>query len=416
MTNAAAEASAPGSLGFAATKRDCRTLPTGLAFAGAAITFTSLYVAAGALMPLLALYGAQWSLTPALLTLAFAVFAIGFLAAILTLGSLSDHVGRRPVLLGALMIQLASNVIFLVAADIGWVIAGRLVQGIATGAATTAFSALLVELAPPNRKRLGVILGSVGLTGGLGVGSLLAGIVIQETVAATSVIFGVLVVVTLLGIVVIALAPERMTREPGALHSLIPRVAVPRSARREFAAAAPALAAIWMLSGLSGGICPTMVRTVFLLDSSLLTGLSGSIAPAASAAIGLAFASVDPRRSMMAGIYASIVGAVGIVGGVCAASLPIMIVGQAIAGAGFGASFTGALRLIFPLAATHQRAGVAAGIYLVCYLAFGVPVVVAGVLANLAGLEPTVYWYVALTVILASIGLSAQLHLRHESP
>jgi hypothetical protein len=119
---------------------------------------------------------------------------------------------------------------------------------------------------------------------------------------------------------------------------------------------------------------------------------------------------------MMAGIYASIVGAVGIVGGVCAASLAIMIVGQAIAGAGFGASFTGALRLIFPLAATHQRAGVAAGIYLVCYLAFGVPVVVAGVFANLAGLEPTVYWYVALTVILASIGLSAQLHLRHESP
>ena len=73
------------------------TLPAGLALTGAAITFTSLYLAAGALMPLLVAYKEQWGLPAALLTLAFAVFAIGFLAAILTLGSLSDHVGRRPV-------------------------------------------------------------------------------------------------------------------------------------------------------------------------------------------------------------------------------------------------------------------------------------------------------------------------------
>jgi hypothetical protein len=119
---------------------------------------------------------------------------------------------------------------------------------------------------------------------------------------------------------------------------------------------------------------------------------------------------------MMVGIYASIVGAAGIVGGVCAGSLAVMILGQAIAGAGFGASFTGGLRLVLPLVATHQRAGVAAGIYLVCYLAFGVPIIIAGVIANIVGLEPTVYWYVALTVILAAIGLGAQLHLRHESP
>jgi len=128
------------------------TLPAGLALTGAAITFTSLYLAAGALMPLLVAYKEQWGLPAALLTLAFAVFAIGFLAAILTLGSLSDHVGRRPVLMGALIIQLASNVMFLVAPGIGWVIAGRVVQGFATGAATTAFTAALVELAPPNRK------------------------------------------------------------------------------------------------------------------------------------------------------------------------------------------------------------------------------------------------------------------------
>ena len=179
-----------------------------------------------------------------------------------------------------------------------------------------------------------------------------------------------------------ALSPESVTRVPGALRSLVPRVAIPPATRREFTAAAPVIAAVWMLSGLSGGIAPSLVRSVFQLNSGLLNGLSGFIAPATSAVIGVMFARLDPRRSMTIGIYASIVGAIGIIGGVFAGSLAIMIIGQAVAGVGFGASFTASLRLIFPLAAAHQRAGVVAGIYLVSYLAFGVPVVIAGQLAE----------------------------------
>ena len=393
-----------------------RTLPAGLALTGAAIAFTSLYLAAGALMPLLVEYQEKWDLPAALLTLAFAVFAIGFLAAVLVLGPLSDHVGRRPVLLGALVIQLASNVMFLVAPDIGWVIAARIVQGLATGAATTAFTAVLVELAPPNRKRLGTILGSVGLTGGLGAGSLLAGVAIQlTTTTANTIVFIVLTIITVLGIVVIAMSPESVIRVPGALRSLVPRVAIPPATRREFTAAAPVIAAVWMLSGLSGGIAPSLVRSVFLLNSGLLNGLSGFIAPAASAVVGVMFARLDPRRSMIIGIYASIAGAIGIIGGVCAGSVAIMIIGQAVAGVGFGASFTASLRLIFPLAAAYQRASVVASIYLVSYLAFGVPVVVAGQLASSFGLVPIVFWYTTVTLLLALGSLPAQMKLGRQA-
>ena len=387
------------------------TLPAGLALTGEAITFTSLYLAAGALTPLLVVYKDQWKFPAALLTLAFAVYAVGFLVALLALGSLSDHVGRRPVLIGALIIQLASNVMFLVAPDIEWVIAGRIVQGAATGAATTAFTAALVEVAPPNRKRLGTTLGSVGVTGGLAFGSLLAGLAIQFTTTANSIIFLVLTIITILGIVVVALSPESMTRTPGALRSLIPRVAIPPPTRREFAAAAPVIAAVWMLAGLSGGLAPMMVRSVFGLDSGLLNGLSGFIAPAASAVIGLAFARLDSRRAMTIGIYASIVGALGIMSGVLAGSLAVMISGQAIAGVGFGASFTASLRLIFPLAAANQRAGVVAVIYIISYVALGVPIVIAGELAGPLGLVPTVFWYSAVTVLLALVSLGAQLKL-----
>jgi MFS family permease len=391
------------------------TLSAGVALSGAAIAFTSLYLAAGALTPLLVDYREQWKFPAALLTLAFAVYAIGFLAAVLTLGSLSDHVGRRPVLVGALVIQLASNVVLLVAPDIGWVIAGRILQGVAAGAATSAFTAALVELAPPNRKRLGTILGSVCLTGGLAAGSLLAGLAIQLTTAANSIVFVVLVVVTILGIVSITLSPESVARTPGALRALIPRVAIPPATRRELAAAAPVIAATWMLAGLSGGLAPSMVRSVFHLNSGLLNGLIGFVAPAASAVAGLVVSRLDARRAMACGIYASILGAIGIISGAVAGSLATMIIGQAVAGVGFGACFTAALLLIFPLAPVHQRAAVIAVIYVIAYIAFGVPVVIAGQLADSLGIVSTVLWYSAVTVLLALVSLAAQLQLRRRA-
>ncbi|HEY4279303.1 MAG TPA: MFS transporter [Conexibacter sp.] len=389
-------------------------LPAGLALAGAAITFTGLYLAAGVLTPLLVVYREEWHFSASLLTLAFAVYAVGFLGALLTLGPLSDHIGRRPVLIGALVVQLASNVIFLIAPGIEWVIVGRIVQGVATGAATTAFTAMMVEVAPANRKRLGTTLGSVTVTGGLAVGSLLAGLAAQLTTGANSIAFIVLTVITVVGIGVVALSPESVTRAPGALRSLIPRVAIPPATRREVIAAGPVIAAVWMLAGLSGGLAPSMVGSVFHHDSDLLNGVAGFIAPAMSAVVGLLSVRLDPRRAMTLGIYASIVGPIAIIAGVITGSLPLMFVGQAIAGIGFGASFTAALRLIFPLAPEHQRAGVVSVIYIISYVAFGVPIVIAGELSDPLGIKPTVYGYSVLTVLLALSSLAAQLLIRRN--
>jgi predicted MFS family arabinose efflux permease len=393
-----------------------RTLPPTLAMAGVAVAFTSLYLAAGALTPLLVVYRRLWQFPASTLTLAFAAYAIGFLAAVLTLGSLSDHVGRRPVLIGALVVQLASNVLFLVAPDVGWIIAGRIVQGVASGAATSALTAALVELAPAGRTRLGTILGSVSLTGGLAAGSLLAGLAIQFTPVASIVVFVSLVVLTLVGGAAVILSPETIGRSPGALRSLVPRVSVPPAARREFAAAAPVVAAVWMLAGLSGGIAPSLVRSVFQLDSGLLDGLAGFVAPAVSAVIGLSFARVDPRKAMSIGIWASIAGALGIIAGVFSASLGVMFVGQAIAGVAFGACFTAALRLIFPLAEANQSAGVVAAIYVVSYGAFGLPIVIEGQLVAPLGEVPAVVWYTALTLLLALVSLVAQARIRRGHP
>lgn len=389
-----------------------RKLPPGLAMTGAATAFTSLYLAAGALTPMLVAYKQRWDFPPEMLNVAFAVYAIGFLVAALTLGSLSDHIGRRPVLVGALVVQLASNLLFLFSTDINWVVAGRIVQGIASGAATSAFTAALVEFAPENKKRLGTILGSVSLTGGLAMGSLMAGLAIQLTPSANTIVFIVLITLTVLGGITVFASPETVTRNAGAGKSMIPRISIPAAARKEFYAAAPVVAAVWMLAGLSGGLAPNMVRSVFHLNSGFLGGVAGFVAPAVSTIIGLAFARIDSRRAMTIGINASVIGAASIIGGVLAGSLPIMIVGQAVAGIGFGAAFTAALQLIFPLVAPHQRAGIVAAIYVVSYLAFGLPIVIEGQLVEPLGEIPAVVCYTALTILLALISLLAQARLK----
>lgn len=402
--------------GLAGGSRGHRSLPSAPALAGTAVAFTSMYLAAGALTPMLVVYRSTWQFPASLLTVAFAVYALGFLIAALVLGSLSDHVGRRPVLIGALVVQLASNLIFLMAPDVGWVITGRIFQGVASGAATAAFTAALVEYAPAGRKNLGPVLGSVGLTGGLALGSLLAGLAIQLTSSASMIVFVVLSVLTVVGGLIVAVAPETIGRSPGALRSLVPRVSVPPAARPELLGAAPVVAAVWMLAGLSGGLAPSMVHTVFRLDSGLLDGLAGFIAPAVSVGVGLAFARVHPRTAITIGIYAAVFGATGIIGGAWAGSLVVMFAGQAVAGIGFGAAFTGALSLIVPLVAGHERAGVVAGIYVVSYLGLGLPVVLAGGLSEDLGVVPTVGWYSSMVVVLSLLSLVAQQRLKRRMP
>ena len=109
----------------------------GIGFAGISAAMVVVLVAAGAPAPLLPIYQHQWGFPPWMLTLAFGVYAFSLLVAIMVIGSLSDHVGRRPLMIAALAIDLVAMVMFLFAPSIGWLIAARVVQGVATGAASS---------------------------------------------------------------------------------------------------------------------------------------------------------------------------------------------------------------------------------------------------------------------------------------
>src|SRR6202167_253805 len=213
-----------------------RGLSPGAAFFGTAAVFAGLFFAAGAPTPLLVQYQHAGGFPPGILAVAFAAYPLALLAALVTAGSLSDHLGRRPVIAGALVIELAAMLVFLVAPNIGWVIAGRVIQGLATGVATSAFSAAVIELAPPEHKRLGTVIIGSAAAGGLGIGALLTGAAVQFTSHANTIVFAALSAAMTAGIAVAMLSHETAPLRPGAARSLIPNVRVPDAARRELAA------------------------------------------------------------------------------------------------------------------------------------------------------------------------------------
>jgi MFS family permease len=383
-------------------------------FGAVAVALASLYLAAGAPTPLLVVLQQRWDYPTWLLTIAFAVYAVALLVALLVVGSLSDFVGRKPVLLASLAVEVLAMLMFVVAPSIGWIIAARAVQGLATGAATSAFTAALVELAPPRRLSLGPVIASIAPAGGLGLGALVTGVVVQlDGSSARTGVFASLAAVMILALLVLPLTAETTSRRPGALSSLVPRISVPPSARSEFGAAVPVLVAAWMLAGLFLGLVPTILHDLLGRESGLLDGVTVFLEPGTAAVAGLLLGRLPNRLVLVAGGAAALVGALVVLAGVLLTALPLLWVGAVVGGVGFGASFSGALRALGPLAAPHQRAGLVAAVYVIAYLAFGVPVVVAGILDTSLGLLPTVLGYTGALAVVASAGLVVQLRRAH---
>ncbi|WP_285114718.1 MFS transporter [Leifsonia sp. fls2-241-R2A-40a] len=389
------------------TRRSLRLRPMA-AFTGVALAFVAVALAVGAPSPLFVLYEQEWGFQPWLLTVAFAIYAVTLLITLLIAGSLSDHIGRRPVLIGALALQVVAMLVFLFAPDIGWIIGARSVQGVATGAAMSTFTAALVELAPERHKKLGATIGSTAPVGGIAIGAFLTGLAVQFVPQPTTLVFLALALLFVAGILVIVASPETVERRPGAVRSLIPRLVVPRAARREFVGAIPLFLATWMLAGLFIGLSPSILHGVFHLDSGLLNGAIVAVPPAVGAVAGLLLTRAPARPTVVWSMAAILLGVAVAAVGIAGAVLPLLFAGATIAGAGFGAGFSGMLRILAPLAPNDQRAELFAGIFLVSYLAYGLPALVAGELISVIGLLPTALGYSAAIAIAAVVALSVQ--------
>ncbi|GAB3599204.1 MFS transporter [Angustibacter peucedani] len=378
-----------------------------------ATTLLVLMGAAGAPSPLFVVYQARWHFSPAGLTTAFAVYALALLVALLTTGALSDDLGRRPVLAVGLLLDAAAMVAFLVADGLGGLVAARVLQGVGTGVAIGVVSAALVDLEPPardGRPRVwssGVV-NSVAPTLGLGLGAVASGLVVDLLPSPTTVVFtGLGVSLAALAVLLVAV-PETVERRAGALGSLRPRVRVPQSARVPFVASVPVMLATWAIGGLYLSLGPSLAAQVLGLHRHVVGGVVVATLMLSGAVTVLASRERAPRQVLLGGTAVLALGTVVTLASLDTASTVGYFVGTAIAGAGFGSAFSGTLRTIAPTVGPHERAELFAALYLVSYLGFSVPAVLAGVAAGRVGLLPTATTYGVVVVLLAlsALGLT----------
>jgi MFS family permease len=385
----------------AAPRPGARRSPTAALLLLASIV-VSFLAASAAPTPLYAVYQAEWGFSPITTTVVFGIYAIAVLAALLTFGKLSDHLGRRPVLLAAIAVQIAAMVVFATAPGVTALIVARVVQGLSTGAAVGAVGAGLLDV---DRVR-GTFANALAPGIGTATGALVSGLVVAYLPAPTRLIYLALIVVFAAQAAGVAVMRETVTPAPGALASLRPEIKLPRGVRGAVLTAAPVMFAVWALAGFYGSLGPALIRQL-VGGHSVVQGGLGLFVLAGSAVLAvLALRHAPARQVMMFGIAALLAGVTVTLLGIAAGSAAWFFVGTVIAGAGFGSGFQGGIRTVLPLVAPHERAGVLSLLYIVSYLGLGAPAVIAGYLVvHDGGLLATAREYGIGVMILAALAL-----------
>ncbi|MEN2991872.1 MFS transporter [Tistrella sp. BH-R2-4] len=372
-----------------------------VATASRALTLGTFLAASAAPTPLYRLYQQDFALPPVTVTVIFGVYALALLITLLVAGSLSDHLGRRPVVLGALALELVAMALFLDAGSAGLLIAARLLQGVATGLAASALGAALIDGSPAR----GALINSIAPMAGMATGALGTAILVSYAPLPLHLVFVVLVVLFAGQMPLIWLTPETAGGKPGLMASLRPRIAVPAHVRAALLRVTPVAVAVWAVGGLYLSLVPSLIQSATGSRSHLIGGL---VVAGLTSCGGLAILSLrnrPARRILIIGTTGLTLGTGLFLAGINLAAIPLLLLGTVIAGYGFGAGFLGALRTIMPMAAADERAGLLSAFYVECYLSFCVPAVLAGLLAGQAGLVVTATVYGAVVMLLAGTSL-----------
>src|SRR3954451_21308136 len=359
-----------------------------LAYALVAAVIGLALFASGTPSPLYGTYRELWGFSSEVLTLIYATYAFGVLAALVFAGRISDQWGRRPVLILALATLHATSVVFMLAQSVAWLFVARGLQGLATGLALGAASAALLDL-HPRRDPAGVgLTNGVASTGGMGLGVLLASLLVQFAPAPRVLPYVTLAVLFAIALVGAWLMPEPVMNRSRPRLSL-QKPSIPPVVRRPFLLAALGVISSWSLGGLFLSLGPSLSATLFHTSTHLVTGL-GVFALAGSGAVAqLVFGRSAPWAGATYGSLALAAGMVLIVLSAATESAALYWAGAVIGGGGFGVAFLGALRALSAAIPPEHRAGVMSAFYIVAYAAISVPAILAGSVVSAWGLEST---------------------------
>jgi len=373
------------------------------------ITLLTFLAASSAPTPLYHLYQETLQFSAATLTLIFGVYALSLLAALLTVGSLSDHLGRRPVIFAALLLDIGAMLLFILADSAALLIAARALQGFATGMATSVLGATLLD----NDNRKGPLINSLAPLLGMACGGLGSGLLVEFAPHPMQLVYWILFGLLVMQALFVWRLPETVSAQPGALASLRPTLHVPPQARRALWLSLPVDVAVWAVGGFYLSLAPSLVRAATGSTSNLIGGVLVAVLTLSGALAIFTLRNRPGEKVLRLGAALLATGVSLILLAVHSASLPLFLFATLVAGSGFGSGFLGALRSVLPLALPHERAGLMAAFYVLSYLAFCLPALLAGNLSRHFGLIATTDGYGAMLIGL-SLGALLMLSWRRS--
>jgi MFS family permease len=368
-----------------------------------AVLLAFFLAAASAPSPLYPVYQAEWRFSATTLTAIYAVYAFGALVALLVTGRLSDHVGRRSVTIAGLLLELGAMSAFIVAGGVEALFVARLLQGIGTGVATGSISAWLLDLQPAAKPRLGGLASGIALLAGLGLGALAAGVLVQDAPDPLHLTFWLLAAVFVLALALMPALPDPVPQIPGWLRSIRPEIGIPQAARPTFAVFVPSLIASWAVGGLYLSLGPSLAISLLHTGSHVAGGAVIAALLGTAAIASYLARDANPRPMVVRGSLILAMGVGATLFAIWLDSLGALFVGSALTGVGLGPAFSGVLRSLAALAPANRRGGLLAAVYVVVYLSFSVPTIVAGVAVGRLGVRETAYGYGLVVMILAAI-------------
>jgi MFS family permease len=265
------------------------------------IAYAFLVTMLGATLPtpLYPLFAQRYSFGELMVTVIFAVYAFGVIAGLLAFGELSDVIGRKPVLLAGLVLSAVSAFLFLFADSLAPIFAGRVASGLSAGLFTGTATATLVDLVPGDRRRLASFVAVVVNLGGLGLGTLLSGLLADRFGSPLRLPFIVNLGLLAPAIVGVLLAPESVRRRRFRLR--LQRLSVPEEVQAVFVRGAAAGFGSFAVAGVFSAVAPAFLGEVLGRTSHTLAGLVVFVLFGGSIVGQLAVPRLSDRRALVAG-------------------------------------------------------------------------------------------------------------------
>jgi MFS family permease len=343
------------------------------------VAFAFLVVMAFATLPspLYGLYRARDHLSSFTITIVYAIFAGGVIAALVSVPSIARRIGRRGVMLGAVATMMASAGLLAAWKALPGLLLGRLMTGVAVGLAAGTATTYLIELRVRQDPNGSIIrarnIGTSVSVGALGLGPLVAGCLAQWARGPLTVPYLLFVALGAVALGGLATAPE--TAAPGGQLSsslLSARIPVP---------AAAATVAAFSANGLFAGLAGLFLATTLSHPSHALAGATLFVVFSMGVAAQIGTTRLSARHALALGTISMLIGLTLLVTAVrlSTPSLASFLISGALIGAGAGAVFKGTTGLVMEAAAPEQRLAMTSQLLIGVFIGLSIPVVGAGI-------------------------------------